>query len=251
MSTSVDTQVGRVVWHQLMTPDVERAKGFYTELLGWGIEVWKPGEADYPMIQVDGRTHGGFIDSQGEATQWIAHVVVEDVDAAVARAAENGGGSAAPIMDMPEVGRFGLIRDAQGAVLSAYAPVGDGEFASGVFLWDELLTGAVDEAKRFYSSVFGWETSDMDMGEMGTYTIFKRAGGVDAGGLMKKPDQMPASAWVPYLATDDVDATVARAGALGATVLMPGMDVPEVGRFAMLLDPTGGLFGLYKPEAGG
>ena len=254
MSTSsVDTQVGRVVWHQLATSDVERAKRFYTDLLGWGIEVWKPGEIDYPMITVDGRTHGGFQDSEGAPTRWIGHVLVEDADAALARAEANGGAAAAPILDMPEVGRFALIRDPEGAVLSAYTPPPAGgedgeEFAAGVFLWDELLAADVDGAKRFYSQVFGWETTDMDMGEMGTYTLFKGTGGIDAGGLMKKRDDMPAATWIPYLATDDVDATVARAGELGATVLMPGMDVPDVGRFAVLLDPTGGLFGLYRPK---
>ena len=51
---------GRIVWHELMTNDVEKARGFYADLLGWQTEVWKPGEMDYTMISVDGQTHGGF-----------------------------------------------------------------------------------------------------------------------------------------------------------------------------------------------
>jgi predicted enzyme related to lactoylglutathione lyase len=80
--------------------------------------------------------------------------------------------------------------------------------------------------------------------------MFKRDGDVDAAGLMRKPDEQPGPpAWLTYLGTDDVDATVAKAGELGGTALMPGMDIPNVGRFAVLADPTGAVFALFKPAA--
>jgi predicted enzyme related to lactoylglutathione lyase len=60
VSTGVQTRVGQFVWHDLLTTDVERAQSFYTELLGWEIETWKPGEMDYPMIKANGVQHGGF-----------------------------------------------------------------------------------------------------------------------------------------------------------------------------------------------
>ncbi len=248
MST-VQTQVGRFVWHESWSTDAERAKSFYTGLLGWDIEVWKPGEADYAMISVGGKTHGGFWPPPegGGPSLWLGHVLVEDVDAAVGRAQAGGGTVVVGPMDVPEVGRFAVIRDPQGAVVSAFQPQGEAPAAEGVFLWDELWSADVEASKRFYGEVFGWTTADMDMGDM-VYTIFRRAGDTDTAGLLAKPDEVPASVWVPYLATDDVDATAAKAGELGGTVTMGPMDVPNVGRLAVLLDPTGAPFGLFKPS---
>ena len=80
MST-VETAVGRFVWHDHISDDPAAASGFYEKLLGWEIEIWKPGEIDYPMIKVDEQTHGGFGPAQGGAPpHWLAHVIVDDVD---------------------------------------------------------------------------------------------------------------------------------------------------------------------------
>jgi predicted enzyme related to lactoylglutathione lyase len=151
---------------------------------------------------------------------------------------------------VPEVGRFAVIADPQGAVLSAYEPAGEPPAGEGTFVWDELLTTDVEGAKRFYGEVFGWAAADMDMGGGGTYTMFKRAGDTDAAGLMRKPDEQPGPpAWLTYLGTDDVDATVAKAGDLGGTTFMAARDIPNVGRFAVLADPTGAVFALFKRAA--
>jgi predicted enzyme related to lactoylglutathione lyase len=64
-------------------------------------------------------------------------------------------------------------------------------------------------------------------------------------GLMKSPDEMPVAAWGTHFATDDVEASVARAQALGAEVKLPATTDDQVGTFAMLADPGGALFGLY------
>jgi predicted enzyme related to lactoylglutathione lyase len=83
------------------------------------------------------------------------------------------------------------------------------------------------------------------MGDAGVYTMFKKADGENAGGAMQNPDA-PA-AWYPYLATDDVDASVAKARKLGAQTFAGPFDIETVGRLAVLADPTGATFGLYKP----
>jgi uncharacterized protein len=89
----------------------------------------------------------------------------------------------------------------------------------------------------------------MDMGEMGTYTIFQRAGEVDVAGCMAIPAGMQAPPhWLPYIVPDDVDKTVDRAKELGANAFQEGMDIPNVGRIAIIQDPTGAVFGLFKPS---
>jgi len=250
MSTGVQTQVGRVVWHELVSTDVEKAKSFYTELLGWEINVWKPGEFDYQMIHANGQDHGGFfpLEESGVPSHWIAHVQVEDVDEAIARTEKLGGKVQMGPLDVPEVGRFAAIRDPQGGVISAYKPETEGPTSEGTFVWDEFLADDVEAAKRFYSEVFGWTARDVDMGG-NEYTLFQRPGGVDTAGLMKKPVEAAKAPphWCTYLGTDDVDATVEKAGKLGGMTYAGPLDVPTIGRLAVLGDPTGAVFGVFKP----
>ena len=247
MST-VETAVGRFVWHDHISGDPAAASAFYAELLGWEIDVWKPGEFDYPMIKVDEETHGGFGPAQGGApAHWLAHVIVDDADAAAARAEAGGGRIIALAMDIPEVGRMVVAADPQGAVLSLFSPAGDPPTSAGVFVWDELLTSDIEAAKSFYGEVVGWESRDMEMGEGTVYTLF-RSGETDRAGGMPIPPQAEGTPpnWLTYLGTDDVDATAGKAKSLGATMLMEPFDVSAVGRLAILADPTGAVVGLYR-----
>jgi uncharacterized protein len=254
MGTGVQTQIGRIVWHELMSTDAEAAKRFYSRLLGWEIEVWKPGEMDYAMVMADGQGHGGFHqieEGQNVPSHWMAYVCVEDVDATVGQAERRGGKVLFGPMDIAEVGRFAVIADPEGAAIAAFTPEGEEPAAEGIFVWDELLSRDVEGARRFYPEVFSWTAATMDMGGFGEYTLFKRSGGeADAGGVLAMPPGVEAPPhWLTYLGADDVDATVEKARSLGATVMNPGMDIGTVGRIAVVIDPTGAVFGLFKPAA--
>ena len=251
MTTGVQTTVGQIGWHTLVTPDVEQAKEFYGALLGWEYQVFKPGEMDVPMISRNGEMHGGIQQRTSDSTppHWCGFVHVEDLAATTARVESGGGSTLVPAMPIPDVGQIAVFADPQGAVFGATQGAGELPVPTGTFLWDELLALDVEAAKRFYGDVIGWTTADMDMGDM-VYTLLKRSGGVDVGGLMRKPEDAPGpAAWLTYVATDDVDASVARTKELGGAVFMEGMDVPEVGRFAVVADPAGAVFGLYKPKS--
>ena len=253
MST-VETAVGRFVWHDHISGDPVAASSFYSELLGWEIEIWKPGEMDYPMIKVGEEQHGGFGPAQGGAPpHWLGHVAVDDVDEAALRAEAAGGTIVAPAFDIPEVGRMVVVADPQGAILSLFSSASaDWTPTGGVFVWDELMTTDVEAAKRFYGEVVGWESRDMDMGDF-VYTLFV-AGGVDRAGCMPRPEGaegMPP-AWLTYLGADDVDATVEKAKSLGAAaVIMEPTDIPTVGRLAVIVDAAGAAIGIYRPEPEG
>jgi len=254
VSTQVQTAIGKFVWHDNVTTDVEAAKSFYTQLFGWELEVISVGGSDYPMIKSGEKSHGGFGPAEGGApSHWLGHVLVEDVDETAETAKSAGGNVLVEPFDIQKIGRMAVIADAEGAVLSAFQAAGESDSppAEGVFVWDELLTTDVEDAKRFYGEVFGWTSQDVDMGTMGTYTIFKRAGDADAGGLMRIPDgtQAPPN-WLVYIGTDDVDGTIERAKELGAAVIQEGMDIPNVGRFGVLQDPAGAVFGILKTTGG-
>ena len=250
MST-VATRVGTFVWHEQVSSDPEKAKGFYTQLFGWGTEVFGPGEIDYTMISSGGRTHGGFSTAMEGAPppHWLGHIRVDDVDETVEKAKAAGGKLAAGPFDMEDVGKMAIVGDPQGAYIGVYQPHGDGGDAEGVFVWDELGSQDVDGSQRFYEEVFGWTTQDMGE-DFGGYRVFDRPGGTGQGhaGLMKLQDAAIPPMWTPYVGVDDVDSCCAKATELGAKVIVEPMDVPTVGRFAILGDPQGAVFGIIKPE---
>jgi predicted enzyme related to lactoylglutathione lyase len=122
-------------------------------------------------------------------------------------------------------------------------------FPPGYFCWIENATTDATAAKRFYSGLFGWEAEDNPVGPDMVYTILKRSGR-DIGGLyalnaeQKKMNVPPH--WLPYVATANVDDAVKRVASLGGTVVMPGMDVMDKGRMAVLQDPTGAHFAVWQ-----
>jgi predicted enzyme related to lactoylglutathione lyase len=120
----------------------------------------------------------------------------------------------------------------------------------GAFSWCELMTDDPKAALEFYGGLLGWTAENMDMGS-GPYHVIK-AGGTSVGGIMGKPpgaEQAP-SAWSCYVTVDDIDATAAKCVALGGKVCMPPMDIPTVGRMAVLQDPQGATFSAitYLPQ---
>jgi predicted enzyme related to lactoylglutathione lyase len=119
----------------------------------------------------------------------------------------------------------------------------------GSFCWIELATTDQPAAKKFYSSLFGWEAEDSPMGPEFSYTIF-RLGGKQAGGayrLMKEQvDAHVPPHWMLYVRVEGVDASAAKAVRLGAKQVVPPSDIPNVGRFAVLQDPTGGHISIFQ-----
>jgi predicted enzyme related to lactoylglutathione lyase len=247
----------RFVWHDLMTTDVEAAQAFYADLFGWRYELWKAGERDYPLIVSDDTQQGGIgpLDAPpGTPPHWLSHVAVDDVDAALDRAAARDGTALYGPETVPDVGRVSVLRDPQGAVLGLFTPAGaepapDAAQSPGTFCWHELLTSDVGSAKAFYGEVVGWGTDDVDLGEMRTYTRLK-AGDADAGGLMAMPADAEAPPnWLVYVAVADAEAAVAKVEAAGGVVYVRATPIPGVGTFAVLADPQGAAFGILQPAA--
>ncbi len=114
----------------------------------------------------------------------------------------------------------------------------------GAISWTELLTSDVGAAKSFYTKLFGWTAEDMSMDGGMHYTVFT-AGEKQVGGMMTLPpeaaDMGAPPHWGSYVTVDDVDAVAKEAGELGANILVPPMDIPNVGRFCTFQDPQGAV----------
>lgn len=120
----------------------------------------------------------------------------------------------------------------------------------GEFNWIDLSARDFDGQSAFYEGLFGWGHSDVPFGDDMVYRIFKSAGHTVGGMSQLSPDliaQGVPSAWNTYVATDDVDATAAKAADLGGTVVMPPMEVAGSGRMAGIQDPTEAYIFLWKP----
>ena len=252
---------GRFVWHDLMTTDPARALPFYAALFGWRSDT-RPmeGVGDYTMFHLGDEPLGGMVPldpAHGVASHWISYVTVASVDAACARATELGGTVGVPPTDIPGVGRFAVVGDPTGAYVSPFTfPDGDeppepaGPPPDGAMIWHELATPDPVRAREFLAAVFGWRYAHMDMGELGDYWVANR-GDAGVAGLMRLPDDAVAAGarahWLPYVLVADVDRSAARAAEFGGTVLVQPADIPEVGRFAVLRDPSGALVAMLRP----
>ncbi|NUQ10849.1 MAG: VOC family protein [Gemmatimonadaceae bacterium] len=115
----------------------------------------------------------------------------------------------------------------------------------GQFCWYELSTPDPAGSQRFYRKLTAWGTQAFDK----DYTMWT-LGGVPIAGIFRLTDDMRKQGvppnWMPYVESDDVDATAARAASSGGKVVVPPSDVPGTGRFAVLQDPQGAFLGIYK-----
>jgi predicted enzyme related to lactoylglutathione lyase len=249
---------GTFCWADLGTTDTAAAKRFYTGLFGWSFED-RPmaGDEYYTMLELRGKHVGALYPQQedertaGIPPHWLCYIAVDSADKAAARAAELGGTVLAPPFDVLDAGRMSIIRDPEGAVVALWEArnhPGAGVLGEpGAMCWHELATRDTARAGDFYGALLGWTRETMPM-EKFTYTVFRR-GEQMAGGMMPIMAEwgaMPPN-WGVYFAADDVDASAARAEELGGKICSPPTDIPGVGRFAVIQDPQGAMFSLFRP----
>lgn len=115
------------------------------------------------------------------------------------------------------------------------------------FVHVELNTTDVSKAKAFYGGLFDWKLEDVPMGPSGTYTMINVGGGT-GGGLLRHPVPGAPSSWLAYVQVDDIAASTQKAKSLGGTVMHEVTEVPGAGWMSIIMDPTGGVLGLWKPK---
>jgi hypothetical protein len=254
MADTPDYPPGTPAWVDLSTSDVDAAATFYGTLFAWRAEpVPDPDAGGYTMITLDGRNIGAMapLDAPGRPPAWMTYISVEDADKTAALAEQAGGTVVMEPLDVLGAGRMAVLADPGGAAIALWQPAEhkgmDVTDVPGAYCWTELSTRDTDAAVEFYGAVFGWRAETGDMEAM-PYTEFKN-GDRSVAGMMTMPDEMPADVppfWMPYFEVTDPDQTTTEAAALGGEVVAPPMDIPEVGRFAVLRDPQGALFGVIR-----
>ena len=247
------------VWHDLMTTDAEAAKVFYAKVIGWNMQPFGPGN-DYTVLSAGTVGMGGIATIPEDALQhgvppsWQGYVAVDDVDAYVARILSSGGAILRPADDIPQVGRFAVVADPQGAVFYIFKPDGPESTPTatpgtpGLVGWNELH--AVDGLSAFdwYAQTFGWTVSeDMDMGPMGIYRMFA-TGAEPVGGMMTKMPEMPVPFWAYYFNVESIDAAIQRTLDAGGKLMHGPQEVPGPMYIANCQDPQGAWFSMVAPQ---
>ncbi|MEZ4322158.1 MAG: VOC family protein [Myxococcota bacterium] len=246
---------GRFCWHDLMTTKPDAGREFYGALLGWTFTQEDMGEGGpYTMIHDGTEATGGIVkmsEDDGLPSHWMLYVTVDDCEAAVAKAKSLGGACHVGPLDIPGTGRFAVLADDQGAYFSVIALKNEGAEkgpdarpANGQFCWYTVAVGDPAKAKAFYGALFGWECLEMSMGGDAKSEVFKRNGLPIAG--IGPLNGAPTAYWSTAIAVDDLDAKHEKAIGLGATGLMPPMDLGTMGRMSLITDPAGATITLFQ-----
>ncbi len=115
--------IGEFSWNELLTTNAAEAVKFYTALFGWTTQEVPMGDFNYTLLKANGEDVGGLMqiqpDTECRPSAWSSYVTVADVDATAAKVEGLGGKIIMPPQDIPEVGRFTIIQDPQGAIISA------------------------------------------------------------------------------------------------------------------------------------
>lgn len=252
--TDMPATTSKFFWYELMTNDLAGAEAFYKAVIGWNSEHWK-GAMPYIIVKVGETGVGGLMTipdeakAMGQPPAWFGYIHASDVDAATESVRKAGGAVYREPSDIPEVGRFSVVADPQGAAFMLMTPQGEGEAPApmgtpGHIGWRELYTTDWKSALDFYSTQFGWTKDEaVDMGDMGTYQLFA-VNGEQSGGMMNKPENIPVPVWQFYFNVEALDAAVARVKANKGQVLMEPMQVPGGSWIAPCMDPQGAVFSL-------
>lgn len=255
MTFSDEPLLGKAVWHDLVTGDLEAAKRFYGGLFGWTLE---PGRSmagtDYVLARNGDIYVAGLLQAKPRpdgknVSRWLPYVSVSNVDSAVDRVSAAGGSVLVAPRDAG-LGRVAAVADEDGAVVglarSAFGDPDDRTTAGaiGSVVWNELLSDDPTAAADFYERVFGYEARQVER-RGGSYVILHASGGERAG-ILARPESAWEPQWLTYFGVADPAAAAARAESLGGkVVLAPTPDVRE-GTMAVVTDPSGAVLVLQK-----
>ena len=253
----------RFVWYELMTTDMGGAEAFYPAITGWSPSPFPKMAEPYTLFMRGPAPVGGLMHlpdgarKAGAPPHWMPYVGTSNVDASAARAQQLGGKVVVPPTDIPNVGRFALITDPQGAHIAIYQSGTGGEAPEdrapevGDVSWHELTTTDARAAMTFYGGLFGWESAGAhDMGEMGVYHMFGWAGR-PVGGVFTAPPGFPFPPhWLLYFHVADINRGAEAVKANGGKVMMGPHEVPGGDWIVQCMDPQGAAFALHALKAG-
>ena len=269
MSEREAFQPGVPCWVQAVHPDPAAALAFYTSLFGWKAENLMSDDhpGDYFVCRLRGRDVAAIVSQHGApappSAVWTTHVCTDSADAAACKVEEAGGRVIGEPFDSPGGGRMVIASDPAGAVFCLWEPGGRSGAQlvnePGAWTMSALITSDPEAARRFYGTVFGWQTDTFGLGDA-QVTLWRLPGYM--GGEPEQPvprdvvaTMLPPNAsgeappnWSVDFWVRDLDRTLEAATDLGSSVLTGPYDIPDAGmKQAVILDPQGATLSLTQP----
>lgn len=231
---------GQPLWLDLVTEDSDAAAAFYSGLFNWEIGPDRGGIRSISHRGHDIAALAQISDEMPNASesQWLVGIAVDDLERAVSSATKAGGTILRRITDVPDSGRYAVIRDPQGATLMLGTPSRElgGPREPGFFVWAELWTHDLEAAADFYGAVLGATRHELKR-PGGTYTVFE-TGDEPRAGLVLLPGNAEGPAWAPYIGVVELGEALLRTVKLGGRVVLEPREDFGGGRVALIEDPT-------------
>ncbi len=248
--------VGKIVFAELVTPDLPAAERFYGGLFGWTFRGIDAGGTSYAEALSEGRSVGGMFQRSLPAgghrqSAWLTYFSVRDVDAAAATSVKNGARLLFAPRSFPDRGREAVLADPEGAVFALLdSSSGDPpDYLSdpGQWIWSSLITPSPDTDVAFYQKIFGYEVFELPPEGSSRHFILA-SGGYARASVNSLPQSRPNAVprWLDYVRVQDIAASAAKVAALGGRVLVPPRADGGGGRIALVADPMGAAFGLLE-----
>ncbi len=251
---AMEHHVGKVVFAELVTPDLAAAERFYGPLFGWTFQTSGTGRAAFTRVTAAGQVIAGLVQRPlppGRAPAWLTCLATTDVDAGNAMALQHGATLLFGPYTVPGLGRESVLADPQGAVFGLFAATaGDPPeqlAARGDWIWSSLVATDPEQDAAFYKALLGYEIYPLADPDDARHLIL--ASGDFARASVNppptaKPDLHPR--WLSYVRVDDVAASAAQVQSLGGRVLVDPHVDRHGGRIAVVADPGGAAFGLME-----
>ncbi|MFZ1545973.1 MAG: VOC family protein [Candidatus Nitrotoga sp.] len=253
---SQEHHIGKVIFVELVTPDLAAAKRFYGELFGWTFRDIQAGGTKYVEASLDGRPIAGLIHKDVPAGKhrhpaWLSFIAVRDVDAAKKIALQHGAKVLFEPHSFPNRGREAVFADPQGAVFAVLASSSgdppDVLAVPGEWIWSSLITSNPDTAAAFYQALFDYEVFDLPADEGTQHLMLASDNHVRASANSlpaNKPNVHPH--WLNFVRVEDAIKVTAKIVALGGRVLVEPRVDRHGGKVAVVTDSSGALFGLLE-----
>jgi uncharacterized protein len=247
---------GKVVWADLVTPDLASAQSFYGSLFGWTFQQVHAGKSDYAVVLAGGRPIGGILQRPvppGEHRQpaWLTFLAVKDVDAAGRVALSHGAKSVSEPKTYAGRGRQAVLTDPEGAVFALLASAGgdppDDLAEPGEWIWSALLSKDPAQSAAFYQNVFGYDVFDADSDDGSEHMVlssdnYARASvnTLPAGSARRHPH------WLNFIRVTGAAEAAKKAVSLGGRILVEPHDDGPGGLWAVISDPAGAPIGVME-----
>jgi uncharacterized protein len=253
---SAEHHVGKVIWVEMVTPDLASAKRFYSGLFGWTFRDIHVGKTPYAVALLDGRPVGGLHQRleqniEQKRPAWLAFIAVRDVDAAKRTALEHGAKVVFEPRTFPQRGRQAVFADPEGAVFAVLAS-GSGDppevlSAPGEWIWSSLHAKDPDAGAAFYQALFGYDVFDVPSDDGLDHVILSSDDYARASvNSFPKDSSRRHSHWLNFVRVVDAVDAAAKAVALGGRVLVEPHIDRHGDKVAVVADPTGAPFGLME-----